>query len=126
MIIKPTQSSADFHETMALQKRFMEAADKLSAMANDLAMARHVASYDSDRRKRALAIVAAPLIAAGASSSAADQEARSSPIYEASMKQLGAQLVAAEKVIAEHEAIKIQWETARSLLSFQRDAIKNL
>lgn len=126
MIIKPTQSSADFHDTMALQKRFMEAADKLSAMAGELAIAKQVKEFSHDRCKRALAVVAAPLIAAGASASAAETEARASALYASSMKQLSDQLTAAERTIAMFESTKIQWETARSLLSFQKDAIRNL
>lgn len=119
-------TQADFSDVAALQKRLMQAADKLSTMAASVAQARQVREYDSDRRRRCLAVAALPLLTAGASSAAADTEARASEPYAAAMKQLGAELAAAEKVIAEWEAVKIQWESARSLLAMQRDLSRNL
>lgn len=120
------QPAADYSETMALQRRLTHAADTLSANADSVALARQVREYDSDRRRRCLAIAAAPLIAAGASSAAADTEARASEVYAKAMKQLAEQLLAAEKTLALWEATKIQVEVARSLLAMQRDSMRNL
>lgn len=117
---QPQRHTADFSDVVALQKRLMQAADKLSAMAASVAQARQVREYDSDRRRRCLAIAAKPLLLAGESSAAADTEARASEPYAQAMKQLGAELAAAEKVIAEWEATKIMWESARSLLSMSK------
>lgn len=119
-------TQADFSDCLALQKKLVLAADKLSAMAGNVAMARHVTTFDSDRRKRALALSAAPLLAAGESSAAAETSARSSPEYQAAMTELGKQYTSAEKTLVEFETTKLQWETARSLIAFQRDLAKNL
>lgn len=117
---------ADFSETAELQQRLTGAADALSAMTGDVAIARHVREFDSDRRRRALAIAAAPLLKAGLSSAAADTEARASEVYAAAMKQLGKEFLAAETALAEWEARKIQFECARSLLSMTKATFQNL
>lgn len=126
MPIPNQRQTADYSDCLALQRKLAQSADKLSAMATSVAMARHVTTFDSDRRKRALALAAAPLLAAGESSAAAETTARSTPEYQAAMQELGKQLVAAEKVLVEYETTKLQWETARSLIAFQRDMTKNL
>lgn len=122
---KSTAYTADYSDVAALQKRLVEAADRLSALVPELAKARQIREYDSDRRKRALAVAAMPFLAE-LSATAADTTARASASYQKAMKELGNQLLAAEKVIAEHEAVKIQWESARSLLAMQRDMTRQL
>ncbi len=120
------QPASDFSECMEFQRKLIDSVDKLNRMAGPVSMARHVREYDSDRRKRALAIAAMPLLTAGASSAAADTEARASGPYEAAMKQLSKEFVAAEKVLAEWDATRIQVEVLRSLLSLQKSQIANL
>lgn len=122
----PTQPAADYSETLAIQRQLSDCVNKLNAMAGRVALARHVREYDSDRRRRCLAIAALPLLKAGLSSAAADTEARASAPYGESMKQLGVELVAAEKTLAEWDAIRIQIEVARSLLSMQKASMTNL
>lgn len=127
MPIPQQRHAADYSDVLALQRKLTQAADKLSQMAGNVAMARHVTTFDSDRRKRALAMAAAPLLASGQSSAAAAETiARSSPEYQAAMTELGKQYTSAEKVLVEYETTKLQWETARSLIAFQRDLSKNL
>lgn len=122
---KSTAITADYSDVAMLQKRMVDAADKLSKMAGDLAKAKQVREYDGDRRKRALAVAAAPLLTEN-SASAAETMARASDPYHTAMKQLAAELLTAERVIADHDAVRIQWETARSLLAMQRDMTRNL
>lgn len=126
MRFQPPDNKADYGDCVALQKKLENAADHLSEMAQAVALARHVREYDSDRRRRCLAIAAAPLLKAGLSSAAADTEARASEVYAQAMKQLGTEFVAAEKTLAEWDATRIQVEVARSLLAMQRDTMKNL
>lgn len=123
---KSTAYTAGYSDVAALQKRLVEAADRLSALVPELAKARQVREYDSDRRKSALATVAAPLLRAGESAAAAEMEARASDNYRKAMKAIAGDLLVAERVIAEHEAVKIQWESARSLLAMQRDMTRQL
>lgn len=95
-------------------------------MAGRVAQARQIREYDGDRRKRALAVWALPFLKAGESASAADISARASEGYKSDMYALALALQAAEKTIMEFEAMKIQWESARSLLSLQRETVRNL
>lgn len=126
MRFQPPDTKADFSECAELQNRLLQSSDALSSMTGSVALARHVKEYDSDRRKRCLAVAAIPLLKAGLSSAAADTEARAGGAYAAAMKQLGTEYVNAEKTLAEWEATKIQVEVARSLLALQRDTIRQL
>lgn len=119
-------STADFTDCLALQKQLQTAVNALNGMTAQVASARHVREYDSDRRKRVLAIAAMPFLKAGGSSASADTEARVSQNYADAMKQLGNELVAAEKVLADWDAKRIQIEIARSLLSLSKATMTNL
>lgn len=121
-----TQSPADFSDCLALQKQLQTAVNALNGMTAQVASARHVREYDSDRRKRVLAIAAMPFLKAGESYSASETEARASQSYADAMKQLGNELVAAEKVLADWDAKRIQIEIARSLLSLSKATMTNL
>ena len=55
----------------------------------------------------------------------AEAEARASSAYEAEMKQLGKEHQAAMQTIADWDVKKVQWETARSLLSMLKAQIGN-
>jgi hypothetical protein len=121
-----TQNAADHSDVLALQMKLTQAADKLSHMAPQVAVAKQVKEFSNDRTKRALAIAALPFIKAGESSAAADTCARSSDGYKLEMQKLATEFQQAEKALLEWEAQKIQWESARSLLAMQRDLSRNL
>jgi hypothetical protein len=116
----PRDTAPDLTDAAQLQKQLAEDTDKLLAMADEVGLARHVLEYDSDRRKRILAVAAAPLIAAGSSSAGADTEARSSPTYQKAMELLGKQHAEAEKSVANWDALRIKVEAVRSLLSMEK------
>lgn len=124
--IPEPSSIADWSTVEDLQRRMIEAVKAMEQMGPSIGNARQVIEYNSDQRKRCLAIVAFPLIKAGESATAAETEARSSPQYEAALKQLAKELATAETVRAEYENLRLQWETARSLLSLQKESIRNL
>lgn len=109
-----------------MQQKLLAAVDKLSGMANSVALARHVREYDGDRRKRVLATATLPFLKAGGSSAAADTEARASETYHAAMQQLGKEFTSAEKVLADWDATRIQVDVLRSLLALQRSQITQL
>lgn len=119
-------SNADFNDIAGLQRSLMANANDLWEMAGDLAKARVVREYDSDRKKRILAIGMIALIKAGESAAKAEAEARASEPVKAGMDQLAKELTAAEEVIARHDAVKIAWESCRSLLSMSRETLKQL
>lgn len=121
-----TQSPADFSDCLALQKQLQAAVNALNGMTAQVASARHVREYDGDRKRRVLAIATMPFLKAGGSSAASETEARASETYAAGMAQLGKELVAAEAVLAKFEALKIQIEVGRSLLSLSRATMTSL
>lgn len=120
------QATADHSDISALQQKLLEHSDALSAMANDLGMAKTVREFSGDQRKRCLAIAALPLLKAGASAAAAEMEARGEAQYGAALKQLERDLANAETVIAQHEARRIAWESCRSILSAHKETIRQL
>lgn len=126
-IIPPTPSDvADWTDIHALQKRMADAVSALAALADDVGMARQVQAYDSDRRKRALARAMAAPLAAGEPVSKAEAEGRASEAYAKEMLVLKNEMAAAEKITVQYDVLKIVWESCRSLLSVQKEAVKRL
>jgi len=122
----PTASSADWGDVAELQQRLAESADRIAAMAGEVGLARQIKDFNSDQRKRVLAIAALPLLKAGESAAAAEMEARASAPYGAALKQLADDLAAAEQTIAKWDAEKVAWESARSLLSMVKSQVSQL
>ena len=116
----------DAHDYAELQTRLVAAADDLAAMTKDVGASRQIVEYDSDRRKRALAVAAVPFLAAGESASAAEMQARASKDYATAMGKLSRDYTTAQTVIAEWEAKRILFETSRSLLSAHKITIANV
>lgn len=113
-------TQADFSDCLALQKKLVQAADKLSSMAGSVASAKQVREFEGDRRKRALAIATIPFLKSGDSHARAETEARATDGYRNEMVKLATELQVAEKAIMEYESTKIQWESARSLLAMAK------
>lgn len=120
---KPTPF-ADWQDVAELQRQLVSAVEEIGNMSGDVATAKHVLEYDSDRRKRALSHAMAAPLAGGAAVSKAEAEARASERYGAELKQLGREFELAEKVVRDYESAKLRWETARSLLSMLKEQIK--
>ena len=126
--IYPTQPTpaADWSDVAELQRKLIETVEAINGMANDVGLARHVCEYDSDRRKRALARAMSPALAGGDSAAKAEAEARASETYAKELNQLAKEHASAEQVITNWEAAKLRWETARSLLSLQKESMRQL
>ncbi len=122
----PPQPVADWGDARELQREMVSAVEEISRRAADVGLARHVLEYDSDRRKRALARAMAPPLAGGDSAAKAEAEARASASYSAELTQLGKEHQAAETVCLEFEAVKLKWETARSLLSMLKEQVRHV
>jgi len=120
------QTSADYSDIEAISARLIESSDALGRMVERVAKARQIREYDSDRRKRALSCAVASFLQTGDSATSAEHKARASEGYAELMKARGEELTLAETIIAEWEAAKIKWETARSLLSVQKSLVANL
>lgn len=119
-------ASADYSTVESISKRLIEATDAMDAMIEDVAKARVVRDYDSDRRKAILSSAVADFLKDGESATAAEHKARSSQTYAECMKLLRKELEAAETTVAKWEAAKLRFEAARSLLSIQKQLITNL
>lgn len=123
----PTPASlSDWSDVSALQKQMIEAVQAMSGMADSVGLARHILSYDGDRRKRALARAMAAALAGDESAAKAEAEARASDPYAKELAVLGKEHQAAETQITDWECAKLRWETARSLLAAQREGIRHL
>lgn len=119
-------SVADYSSVAGLQQQMVEAIELMSGMADAVGMARHVLSYDSDQRKRALARAMSAALAGGESATKAEAEARASETYAKELAVLGKQHQAAETQITDWECAKLRWSTAQSLLAMHREEVKRL
>ena len=120
----PARQPHDWQDVALLQQRLSDASDALTAMAGDVGMAKHVLEYDSDRRKRALAKAMKPALGRGDSAAAAESYGRASAGYETELKTLGQEHANATACVVEWECKKLEWETARSLLSMLKEQVK--
>lgn len=119
---------ADHSDIEHLSTELLLASDALAQMTGQVAKARQIREYDSDRRKRALALAVQDVLGhtPEAANAAAEHKARASQSYQAAMGQLGAELREAEKMVAQWEASKARFEALRSLLSVQKNIVANL
>lgn len=117
---------SDFSTVEAVNAQLLDASDTLSSMTETVAAARQVKEYDSERRKRALALAVREFLIAGDSASAAETKGRASAIYGEALDRLSAELLMAEKTIAEHEAARVRWDSARTVSSSLRAIAANV
>lgn len=103
----------------------LETSDELCRMSDDVAKARQVREWDSERRKAALSSQVAPLLAT-LSVSSAEHSARADVRYHSIMARLQLELLSAEKVITRWEALKIKWDSLRSCLSSSKHIAENV
>jgi hypothetical protein len=122
----PRPDVSDWTEVASLQQRLATTVEQINAMAADVGMAKHIIEYDSNRTKKALARAMAAPLAGGSSAAAAEAEGRASEAYTKEMAQLGKEHAAACQVVSEFEALRLVWDTARSLLAMSREQIKTL
>lgn len=118
--------AADYSDVQRLGEELLSLADKVSQMTPELSKAQMVRDFCSDRRKRALSKAVLPFISQGESAASAEHKARALPSYGEELKALGDDLRSAEEVIARHAALKVRWESVRSLLSIQKALTANL
>jgi hypothetical protein len=123
---KPSPQRMDTNDVAALLSQLDAASNELAALTEPLAKARAIREYDSDRRKRALALKVREFLAGGDSAAAAETKGRASVAYGEELDQLQQDLASAERTIADHEAARVKWETVRSALSALKAISGNL
>lgn len=106
----------------------VDACNTLDSLVEGVAKARQIQDYSSDRKKNALAafVCAETSKEQGLSVSMAEHRARCSKGYEARMLTLTKEDLESETILAQWEVAKLRWETARSLLSIQKQLVTNL
>lgn len=119
---------ADHSTVEEIQHRLIEQCEAMDSLVEKVAKARQIQDYDSDRRKNTLAtfVCAEMDKEKGLSVSMAEHRARCSRGYEDRMRSLVQDALAAETDIAQWEVHKLRWETARSLLSIQKQLVRDL
>jgi hypothetical protein len=112
-------NQADQTEFAKTQKRLRQVTNELHQMVPNVASARQVIEFSSERRKTLLAIFTAPLLA-GSSAAAAEVMARANPKYIKELTTLEGQSKEAYGVVAKWDAMNKTWDAARSLMSFHK------
>ncbi len=102
------------------QSQMQKAALALAAMADELALAKQIKEYNSDRRKRVFSERVVWYLEEGKSAIAAEHYARADELHKVNHRALEEQYEDAMKVIEQAEAQRILWESARSLLSVEK------
>lgn len=92
----------------------------LEEMAADVADAKTVKEFSSDRVKRALSVQVSSFLESGDSGVAAEHKARASKEYGTHLHDLSEQYKTALRIIEQHDALKIKFESARSILSTEK------
>lgn len=109
------------HDTITqAQAQMNRAAIDLGAMSSDVGDAKQVREFSSDRLKRAFSVAVVEFLDAGDSGVASEHRARASKAYGSSLHDLSEQFRTAMRVIEKYEALKVQFESARSLLSVEK------
>lgn len=109
------------HETVVrAQKQMNGCALELERMAFDVADAKTVKEFSSDRVKRAFSVQVASFLESGDSGVAAEHKARASKEYGTHLHDLSEQYKTALRIIEQHDALKVKFESARSILSTEK------
>lgn len=116
---------ADYTDGINAEKSLRAANNKLHELAPQVALARQVKEFSSDRRKELLARFTKAYLADG-SVAQAEVSARADHGYEAGLSELEKQYQAAEHTIAKWQATQATFEAARSLISLNKEIARNM
>lgn len=112
---------SDSDSVGAAQRRMTEAAIALSKLAPEVAQAKQIREFNSDRLKRMFSVLVTEQYDKGIkSTSEAEHRARASAAYGSQLNDLSAQLESAQRTIEKHAALMVQYEAARSILSMEK------
>jgi hypothetical protein len=110
----------DDQEIKGIEEKMQDCIAQMRRMAPLVGAARQVKEFSPDQRKNALAAEQVRFIQRGESVAAAENLARSSPVYLEKFKSLEKMYADACGTIAEWEAIFARFEACRSMLSMAR------
>lgn len=98
-------------------------AKALELMSQDVADAKTIKEFASDRLKRAFSGAVTEFLIAGDGLGASEHKARASAQYGSHLTDLELQYKAAMRIIEKHDATKALFESARSILSTEKAKI---
>lgn len=111
----------DYSDLFRATKDLSTELSKLSAMSKDVAAARTIREFCSDRKKNALSKAVLAAFKEGSKSSAeAEHKAYASSGYEAQMKLITQQYEEAEVVVSEWLVCTMKIESLRSIIAVHR------
>jgi hypothetical protein len=113
----------DDEEIRDIEKKMQECIARLRALTANVGAARQIKEFSGDQRKNALASEQVRFIQRGESVAAAENLARSSPVYLEKFKQLEKTYAEACATIAEWEATFARFEGCRSMLAMARQTL---
>lgn len=120
---KETEMLTDSDTIAKAQRQMNQCALDIAKLANDVADAKTIKEYSSDRLKRALSGSVAVFLDEGLTGVAAEHKARASKEYGTHLHDLEEQFKSAMRVIEKYEGLKIRFESARSILSVERQKL---
>lgn len=113
----------DSHTIAKAQKQMNETALAIAKMTPDVADAKTIKEFNSDRLKRAFSVAVVEFLPTAGSVSAAEHLARAGKPYGTNLHDLSEQYKAALRVIEQHEGLKVKFESARSILAVERQKL---
>lgn len=113
----------DDEEIRDIEKKMQECIAKMRSLAAKVGAARQIKEFSGDQRKNILASEQVRFIQRGESVAAAENLARSSPVYLEKLRELEKNYADACATIAEWEAIFARFEACRSMLAMARQTL---
>lgn len=110
-------------EIRSIEKKMTDCVAAMRVMSPAVGAARQVKEFSNDQRKNALAAEQIRFIQRGESVAAAENLARSSPIYLERFRALEKTYADACSTIAEWEALFARFEACRSMLAMARQSL---
>lgn len=114
----------DDEEIRDIQKKMQDCITRMRTLAPLVGAARQIKEFSNDQRKNALASEQIKFIQRGESVAAAENLARSSPVYLERFKGLEKSYAEACATIAEWEAVFARFEACRSMLAMSRETLR--
>ncbi len=118
--------SADFSDAHIAAKRLAAATARLQGMVKDVSHGRQVKEFIGDMKKNLMAKYVVRALKAGEGIGAAEATARADHMFQEELELLQAQYEAAEHAITSWQAEMASYEASRSLLSFNRETLRQL
>ena len=116
-----TSNIFDHEDSKKIVKRMREAVNKMYRMSKDVATARQIKEFASERRKNILGKYMSKHWQPKISAAILEMQARNDAEFHTEFEQLVTQTGWAESILAEYAAEMVRYEAARSLMAYGRE-----